>query len=163
MCIRDSFGGEAKIEIPPIDMSLPSIGRFESVVDLHPEITSLESALELAKASFPEDTARRLVIVTDGNENLGDASRVARTLAEDGIGIDVVPVRLPKHNEISIDKVVVPSNLRQGQSFEAKVVLQNQRVNPEDNATTQGTLRLIEKSSGQSLLEPSLDVMHVRL
>ena len=144
------FGGEAKIEIPPIDMSLPSIGRFESVVDLHPEITSLESALELAKASFPEDTARRLVIVTDGNENLGDASRVARTLAEDGIGIDVVPVRLPKHNEISIDKVVVPSNLRQGQSFEAKVVLQNQRVNPEDNSTTQGTLRLIEKSSGQS-------------
>lgn len=146
------FGGEAKIEIPPIDMSLPSVGRFESVVDLHPEITSLESALELAKASFPEDTSRRLVIVTDGNENLGDATRVARTLAEDGIGIDVVPVQLPKHNEVSIDKVVVPSNLRQGQSFEAKVVLENQLADPNSTETTSGTLRLVEKSGEQTRL-----------
>ena len=31
---------------------------------------------------------QRIVIVTDGNENLGDARAVAASLAEDGIGID---------------------------------------------------------------------------
>jgi len=52
------------------------------------------AALKLAKASFPEDAAKRIVVVSDGNENLGDARSLAATLAQDGIGIDVAPVNL---------------------------------------------------------------------
>ena len=49
--------------------------------------------MKLAQASFPEDAAKRIVIVSDGNENLGDAIEQAQALAGSGVGIDVVPIR----------------------------------------------------------------------
>ena len=88
------FVGNAKIEAAPFDGEIPLIGRIESGHDLQTDATSLESAFKLAKASFPEDSARRVVVVSDGNENLGDGLSLAQALAEDGIGIDVVPVKL---------------------------------------------------------------------
>ena len=117
------FGGTAKIEAAPFDGKLPLIDRLESSTDLKTDSTSLESALKLAKASFPEDTARRVVIVSDGNENMGDALSLARSMAEDGIGIDVVPVELSAKSEVSVDKIVLPSELRKGQAFEARIAV----------------------------------------
>ena len=43
---------------------------------------------------MPEDTSRRIVIVTDGNENVGQARKLAARVAASGIGFDVVPVML---------------------------------------------------------------------
>ena len=119
------FGGTAKIEAAPYDGELPLIGRIESDFDLNTGATSIESAMKLAKASFPEGTARRLVLITDGNENLGDAVSMAQAMANEGTGIDVVPVDLFANAEVSVDKVVLPSDIRKGQDFEARVVLTN--------------------------------------
>ena len=88
------FGREATIEHPPFADEIRSVGMLESLFELRTDATNIASALKLAQASFPEDTAKRIVIVTDGNENLGDARTIARTLADDGIGIDVVPIEL---------------------------------------------------------------------
>ena len=82
------FGRQASIEIPPFDDDIPEIGKLESLQDSG-DATNLESALNLAQASMPEDTARRIVIITDGNENLGQANAVATRLAQSGIGIDI--------------------------------------------------------------------------
>ena len=119
------FGGNAKIESAPYDGDLPLIGRVESAFDLKTGSTSLEAALKLAKASFPEDTARRVVIISDGNENIGDATAVAQSMADDGIGIDVIPIELLAESEVSVDKLVMPSDIRKGQAFETRVVLTN--------------------------------------
>jgi hypothetical protein len=80
------FGREAKIESAPLSDDIPSVGVIESLIDLRTDATNLEAALKLAQATFPEDTARRLVIVTDGNENIGNAREVARMLADKSIG-----------------------------------------------------------------------------
>ncbi|MFT7632973.1 MAG: hypothetical protein ACI87E_004028, partial [Mariniblastus sp.] len=112
------FGGNAKIESAPYDGLLPSIGKIEANVGLNTSSTSLAAALKLAKAAFPEDTARRVVIISDGNENLGDATQIAQAMAEDGIGIDVVPVELLAESEVSVDQVILPSDIRKGQKFE---------------------------------------------
>ncbi len=143
------FGGNAKIEAAPFDGELPLIGRIESDFDLQTDATSLEAALKLAKASFPEDTARRIVLITDGNENLGDAVSMAQAMAEDGTGIDVVPVDLLATAEVSVDKVVLPSDIRKGQEFEARVVLTNDsQVDPNSgNGAVTGKLRLTQKTS----------------
>ncbi|MFH1267719.1 MAG: VWA domain-containing protein, partial [Planctomycetota bacterium] len=65
------FGRDAAIEIPPFDDDV-EIVRVES--DLDPDHTDLARAMRLAQASFPEDASKRIVLVTDGNENLGDAA-----------------------------------------------------------------------------------------
>lgn len=138
------FGGNAKIEAAPFDGDLPLIGRIESGQGLKTDATSFEAALKLAKASFPEDSARRIVIVSDGNENLGDGLSMAQALAEDGAGIDVLPVELFASNEIAIDKVVLPTDIRKGQEFEARVVVDR---DAKDNAPVTGKLTITESST----------------
>ncbi len=139
------FGGNAKIETAPFDGEIPLIGRIESGHDLQTDATSLEAAFKLAKASFPEDTARRIVLVSDGNENLGDGRSLAAALAEDGIGIDVVPVIRSPGSEVAVEKVVLPADIRKGAEFEARVVVNTDAVEDDDPLT--GVLRITQSSS----------------
>ena len=124
------FGRHANIEIPPFDDDIAGLGDVGSYVNLSGDATSLEAALKLAKASFPEDSAKRVVIVTDGNENLGDARSIAANLAEDGVGIDVLPVRIEARAEVSVEKITLPADIRRGQPMETRVVLENHASRP---------------------------------
>ncbi|MEM9413153.1 MAG: vWA domain-containing protein [Planctomycetota bacterium] len=142
------FGGNAKIEAAPFDGEIPLIGRVESGHDLKTDATSFESALKLAKASFPEDTARRVVVVSDGNENLGDGLSVAQAMAVDGIGIDVVPVELLAKSEVSVEKVALPNDIRKGEDFEARVVVAVGAGDEADEAEpVTGKLRIVQSST----------------
>ena len=154
------FGGNAKIEAAPFDGDLPIINKFEAGFDLDTSTTSLESALKLAKATFPEDSAKRIVVVSDGNENLGDSIGLAQSMAREGIGIDVVPVQLEVDSDISVDKVVIPSDVRKGADFETRVVLTNDAVATEANpdGKVQGKLKLVENASGEDRVVRTLDV-----
>ena len=150
------FGREASIEIPPFDDDIPEIGRLESLQSAS-DATNLESALNLAQASMPEDTSRRIVIVTDGNENLGQASAIASRLSQAGIGIDVIPVMLETSSEVLVEKIDLPNDIRKGQPFEARVVLSN--YSDEDRATpVSGKMRITQSVQGQEslLLEESI-------
>jgi uncharacterized membrane protein len=120
------FGREATIEYPPFASAIEAVGGTpETLFQLRTDATNIASALKLAQASFPEDTAKRVVIVTDGNENLGDAKTIASTLAENGVGIDVVPIRLDSTAEVAVSKIGLPTDIRRGQPFEASVVIEN--------------------------------------
>ena len=139
------FGRDAAIEIPPYDEDIP-IQRLEGSMG-RTDATNLESALSLAQASMEEDSSRRIVIVTDGNENLGQARRLARRLGESGIGIDVVPVMLEATSEVLVEKIDLPSNIRKGTPFEARVVLSSFFENNE-GIPVEGSLRVTQKIDG---------------
>lgn len=141
------FGANAIIESPPYDGLPPLIDAVESAEGLRTDGTSLEAALKLAAASFPPDTARRIVVVSDGNQNTGDALRVARTLVDDGVGIDVVPVILAAGGEVSVDRILLPSDIRRDQAFEARIVVSNHNEPSESNPTgkVKGKLRLNQR------------------
>ena len=70
------FGREAAIELPPFDDDLQMGNSIESLFD--PQATNIAAALKLAQATFPEDAARRIVLVTDGNQNQGNALEQAQ-------------------------------------------------------------------------------------
>ncbi|MCG8653467.1 MAG: VWA domain-containing protein, partial [Pirellulales bacterium] len=151
------FGRDAAIEIPPYDDDIPLM-RLESSLG-RSDATNLESALSLAQASMEEDTARRVVIVTDGNENLGQARKLARRLGEAGIGIDVTPVMLEADNEVMVEKIDLANNIRKGQPFEMRVVL-NSYSDGQSNKPVRGKLRVKQKVGGVEtlLLEESITV-----
>ena len=73
------FGRDAAIEIPPYDDNVQMASKVESIFD--PEYTNIAAAMKLAQASFPEDAAKRIVIISDGNQNLGNAVEQAQALA----------------------------------------------------------------------------------
>ncbi len=117
------FGRDAAMEIPPFDENM----RIPQTIETHfdPEYTNLEGAMKLAEASFPEDSAKRIVLLSDGNQNLGDALRQGRAMTEKGISIDVMPIRYPLGGDVLVEKIALPSDVRKGQPVDLRVVLNN--------------------------------------
>lgn len=145
------FGRDAAIEIPPFDDNVQMSKTVESSLD--PEHTNLAAALRLAQASFPEDAAKRVVIVSDGNENLGDVMQQAQSLTAAGVGIDVVPVRYEHRGEVVVERVMLPGNIRRGQPFDLKVVVSNVRQpGADDPGVVTGKLTIRKRLGDQSIV-----------
>ncbi len=124
------FGRDALIEVPPFEFDIPLINVVSNRELFDPDATNLAGALKLAQASFPEDSAKRVVIVTDGNENIGNARSIAPALRDAGIGIDVIPVTLENFGEVVVEKVALPPDMRRGQPVAARVVVSNHSDTP---------------------------------
>lgn len=137
------FGRSASVEMPLVDVKLSLSSRVETVID--PEYTDIATAIQRAKAMFPYDSAKRIVLVTDGNQNLDDARREARSATASGVSIDVVPVVLSARSEVAVEKVDVPASARRGQPFELRVVLRNDAPKGSEQ-TVAGKLRIVRKA-----------------
>lgn len=115
-----AFARDAAIELPCASTPV-GLARFETSVSRSD--TNLAAALRLARAAFPSEGARRVVVLSDGNQTLGHALAEARTLAEAGIGIDVVPIATGRGEDVAVEKVVAPPSLPRGAPFDVRVVL----------------------------------------
>ncbi|REJ66436.1 MAG: VWA domain-containing protein [Planctomycetota bacterium] len=140
------FGRDADVEIGPIADDPPLYGSIETFVS--GEFTNLEAAMKMAIALYPEDTAKRVVILTDGNENMGNARRQAARLAAAGVSIDVVPVFTEQQVDVAVEKVTIPADVRRGQPFELRVVLNNNA--PPGSGPVTGTLQITRQGSGDA-------------
>ncbi|MEE9295144.1 MAG: VWA domain-containing protein, partial [Phycisphaerae bacterium] len=81
----------------------------------NPERTDVAAAVRLAMAMFPHDTAKRIVLMSDGNDNMGDLLAEARRASADGVVIDVVPLWYRLRNEVYFDKMVAPATAESGE------------------------------------------------
>ncbi len=141
------FGRNAEVEVPPIDFDI-QLPKVESLLDR--EYTNLSNAMQRAMAMFPHDSAKRIVIVSDGNQNIGDALEEARAIADAGVSIDAMPVPLDERNEVTIEKVAIPADVRQNQPFELRVVMNNESSDASQAATpVSGKLRIVRKAGGR--------------
>ena len=131
-----AFGTEARVEVPPVPEP-PVLTRFESRIET--DHTDLADALKLAMATFPEDSARRLVVLSDGNENRGRALEQALAAAGQNIQIDVVPIDYRYDEEVLVEKVTAPPDVKQGDTVELNVVLRAA-------APVRGKLQMFQRS-----------------
>ncbi len=144
------FGRDAAIEIPPFDDDV-QVMKVESTFD--PDHTNLAGAIKLAQASFPEDAAKRIVLVSDGNQTIGDGSEQARGAAETSVGIDVMPIRYGVRNEVIVERLSIPSDVRRGQPFDLKVVVTNTaRPHGKETGEVSGRLKLSQTLRSQTEL-----------
>lgn len=84
--------------------------------------TALEDALLLAREMLPADTVNRVVVFTDGNETLGDSMAAAKRLAARGIKVFPVPYPAAERDEILLEDLIVPPEVKRGQSFTISAV-----------------------------------------
>jgi len=96
--------------------------KIEAVVGT--ERTDLAAAIRLGTAAFPETGQKRLVLMTDGNENVGDAMGAVLAAQQLGVTVDVVPMGVSRSNDVSVQKVQVPAKLKRAQAFEVKIFVQ---------------------------------------
>ena len=88
-------------------------GRLPSIPGV--DRTNIAAALRLAMAMFPHDTAKRIVLMSDGNDNMGDVLAEARRAKADQIPIDVVPLWYKRTNEVYFDRMIAPTYVEPGE------------------------------------------------
>ena len=97
--------------------------------------TNLAQALQLGLATAPPGQANRFVLLTDGRQNMGNAIAVAQAAKDAGADIYYVPAPLTFPQEVVVESMVLPQEVKFGEPFQAKVVAWSQ-------AEAQGRLSL---------------------
>jgi uncharacterized membrane protein len=138
------FGRTPRLALPPAAVNrLPIDERLAGPIDV--EYTDIAAALKLALAAFPEGTGKRVVLVSDGNENLGRAVDQARLAQQQGAQIDVLPLAVGYRNanEVLVQEVEAPPATAPGQRLPVRVLVRN--VHP--SRPVEGTLELVQVRS----------------
>lgn len=138
------FGRRPRLMLPASDV--PKITLDDaSLSGVDATYTDIAAAIKLALASFPEGTAKRLVVVSDGNENLGNAVEQARIAKQNGAQIDVVPLATGyrNENEVLVERVEAPPTTEQGARLPIRVLVRSYNPRP-----VTGTLKLEQLSEG---------------
>lgn len=117
-----SFAGRPSVDQLPREMLLAQ--ELGDVEDRHQ--TSLAAALRLGLALFPGDTAKRMVVISDGNENRGLAADEAENYAALGIPIDVVPLRYEHAAEILVDQLSAPASAERDEVVNLELLVRSQ-------------------------------------
>jgi Ca-activated chloride channel homolog len=112
------FGKDAQMEYAP-----GKIQRVDRVLsDIDRQSTDLAGAIRLANASFPDGKAKRIVILSDGNETSGDAQEAAEAAALDDVGIDhIVLGGQPRTGEVIVHDLQTPGDARIGEPIAIRV------------------------------------------
>ncbi len=92
---------DASVEVLPgpdlsVDRVYSHVGRNQ---------TDLQAALELAAAAFPAGARKKIVLLTDGNENKGDLLEGIEFATGSKVAVDILPVTYDYVDEVLDDKV----------------------------------------------------------
>jgi Mg-chelatase subunit ChlD len=124
------FGRRPRLELPPSDAP-----RFNLTDELplpaDGDHTDIAAALKLALASFADDTGKRIVLISDGNENVGNAEEQARLAKTLGVEIDVLPLAAGQTNEdeVLVERVEAPPVIEQGARVPVRVLIRSHNPN----------------------------------
>jgi Ca-activated chloride channel homolog len=113
-----TVGADAGIE-KPLSNKASSVS-FQTVVESG--YTNLASGLQLAGSMFTKDHRGRIVLMSDGNENIGDVKQQAEYLYQQGYVVDVVPYSPIKSEDVALKAIVVPQTTYYGE--EAAITVQ---------------------------------------
>ncbi|SHJ87595.1 VWA domain-containing protein [Paramaledivibacter caminithermalis] len=140
-----SFAGDTMIDIP--------IQRVIDKVNLssepNPNFTNIEYAVDFALDYFPKDTNRRLVLITDGRENMGDVASILDRLEDNKINLYVYPLGSGVNQDVQLTSLDIPENIYQRGKIPVTLKLNS-------NVTSKGTFFLYSKD--QQLLMKKLKV-----
>ena len=83
--------------------------------------TNFADAIRLGMALFPADSAKRLILLSDGQNNLGDAKAATQLAAANGIELVTVPLDNQTGPEVRLDRLNVPSTLSANEQFDLEL------------------------------------------
>lgn len=111
------FGDNSKI-----DKVLNKKKEYKSI-DEKPVVTAtnIQEAVESALGLFERGGSKRIVLITDGEENQGDILKSTPLINEQKIDFKVYKITGEKGEEIYVDNVKVPDNISVGEEFSVSI------------------------------------------
>ena len=114
------FGADAYLE--------QGVARRFTLPDIASEVdgsaTNLARALQVSATGFPAQGAKRLVLLSDGNENVASAAEAV--LIARSLGVSVFPVPLGRGRqepEVRVENLVAPRQVRMGTPYHVEAVV----------------------------------------
>src|SRR4051795_11357412 len=89
--------------------------------------TNLESAIRDGAAALPAGMVPRLLLVSDGNENLGSVSRAIWQAQQLGVPIDTIPLAGRPKPGLRLESVTIPGQVFSGERFPIDVAVESPR------------------------------------
>jgi uncharacterized membrane protein len=114
------FGAEAVVELPP-RITFPFDGVVTSQV--RRDATDLAEALSLSAAMIPAENNGRIVLITDGTSTEGNVAKRLDELRARGISVDVLPINYQYENEVWVERLEVPQQVKLEQDYEASILV----------------------------------------
>ncbi|WP_039763666.1 MULTISPECIES: VWA domain-containing protein [unclassified Caldicellulosiruptor] len=108
-----AFGQDVNVEF--LLKNNPKFSEFGSVVDISE--TNIENAIKFAANLFPKDFQKRLVILTDGKETVGNAKTTIDLLNNNGIDVKVLLLKSEKGKDIQFSSLKIPQKVVKNQEF----------------------------------------------
>ncbi len=121
-----AFDGKAAVEQLP--MGKLAIEQISEPIDA--DQTNLAAAMRMGLALFTDESTRRLVILSDGNENVGAALEEADQYGAAGVPIDVVPIRYRHGDEVIFERISAPPTAKTEETINLQMVLRSQADHP---------------------------------
>lgn len=112
-----TFGSNSEIE----SSLVKNIENIEFQTEINGSYTDIEKGLKLAQALLPEDSMKRIVLITDGEENLGDSLNEGSILNYNNIDLKVLKSDRYIGEEVQISGMNIPKKLYLNQEFEITV------------------------------------------
>ena len=110
---------------PSLEISLRNkLDSLRIKSDVNPNYTNIHAALQLAIGKLPQKGKNKIVVISDGNENLQHSSDMVNLAAS--LGIEIYPVPLATwfgQNEVFIKTLETPSHVALETPFEIKLVV----------------------------------------
>jgi Ca-activated chloride channel homolog len=88
--------------------------------------TDFEDAVDRALRSFAPHHLKRLVLVTDGNENAGHISNMLPRLKQESVHVYTVPMQARTNHDVWVENVMAPSNVAAEEAFPVEVHVYSQ-------------------------------------
>ncbi|MFQ5862071.1 MAG: VWA domain-containing protein [Candidatus Brocadiales bacterium] len=108
--------------------------------ELNTSRTNIASGILSSLDLFPENSVKRIVLLTDGNENLGNSLLASSIIEQEGVRVYTVELPPPPAvKEVLIKKLLVPQDANQGETFDIRVTVENRNDYP-----VEGSVSLVE-------------------
>ena len=114
------FAREAAVE----SENLPRDGKLEVASRPNTGHTDIAGALRLALGLIPPEAAGRVVLLSDGNENVGSAADEGLLAQANRVPVDVVPLDTRRARDVLVREVRVPSHARIGEPVPVSITVE---------------------------------------
>jgi Mg-chelatase subunit ChlD len=108
---------------------------FSGKIDINQ--TNIENALNIAKAKFPDESNKQIVLITDGNENSGNS---IENVDLENIKLKILKIEKDNVKEVLISNALIPNNLSINEKF-------NLEIEIESNIKTKSKLKVYNNRS----------------
>lgn len=116
-----SLGLQSSVEKP---LDAREMDAFQFSAQSKPHFSNLASGLQLSSGLLARENGR-IILMSDGEENVGDFLRQGQLLRDRGIKVDVLPLAGKERKDAAVEAVRVPEKLFQAEAYTAQVTIRS--------------------------------------